>query len=104
MLRFQVARYAISRWGIEQLGLSFGLIFLLFPMKVARGHANKSQGKPPAQPSLATLDSSSGSVFIASTKKKVRLQALRGLTMMMMMTIMIVMVTIRMTGIVINTQ
>ena len=75
-----------------------------FPMKVpvARVHAHKSQGKPPAQP--PTLDSSSGSVFIASTKQKVRLQALRGLTMMMMMTMMIVMVTIRMTGIVIYTQ
>ena len=66
LLRFQVAGYAISRWGIEQLGLSFGLIFLLFPMKVARGHAHKSRGKPPAQP--LTLDSSSGSVFITITK------------------------------------
>lgn len=66
LLRFHVAGYAISKWGIEQLGLSFGLIFLLFPMKVAREHAHKRQGKPPAQP--PTLDSSSGSVFIASTK------------------------------------
>ena len=65
LLRFHVAGYAISKWGIEQLGLSFGLIFLLFPMKVAREHAHKRQGKPPAQP--PTLDSSSGSVFIAST-------------------------------------
>ena len=50
LLRFQVTGYAISRWGIEQLGLPFGLIFLLFPMKVATGHAHKSRGKPPAQP------------------------------------------------------
>ena len=31
--------YAIRQWGIEQLGHSFGSIFFLFPMKVARGHA-----------------------------------------------------------------
>ena len=50
LLRFQVARYEISRWGIEQLGLSFGLVFLLFLMKVARGHAHKSREKPQPSP------------------------------------------------------
>ena len=28
-----------KRWEIEQLGSSFTSIFLVFPMKVARGHA-----------------------------------------------------------------
>ena len=34
-----------SRWGIRQLGISFGSIFLLFPMKVTLGHVRSSQGK-----------------------------------------------------------
>ena len=37
----------VSRWGTEQPGSSFGLIFLLFPKKIARGHAHSSQGKAP---------------------------------------------------------
>ena len=40
--------YAISRRGIEQLGSSFGYIFLLFPMKVAGGHAHSRHPQPPA--------------------------------------------------------
>ena len=37
-----------SRWGIKQLGISFGSIFVYFPMKVARGHIHNSKGKSPA--------------------------------------------------------
>ena len=40
--------YPISRPGMEQLGIPFGFIFLLFPMKVARSHAHSSWGKSPA--------------------------------------------------------
>ena len=36
-----------SRWGTEQPGSSFGLIFLLFPKKIAGGHAHSSRGKSP---------------------------------------------------------
>lgn len=31
--------YAVSKQGIEQAGSSFGSILLLFPTKLARGHA-----------------------------------------------------------------
>ena len=33
------------RWGTEQPGSSFGLIFFLFPTKIAGGHAHSSRGK-----------------------------------------------------------
>ena len=32
-----------SRWGIKELGISFGSIFFYLPMKVARGHVHGSQ-------------------------------------------------------------
>ena len=37
-----------SKWGTEQPASSFGLIFLLFPKKIVRGHAHCSWGKSPA--------------------------------------------------------
>ena len=37
----------VSSWGTEQPGSSFGLIFLLFPKKITRGHAHSSRGKFP---------------------------------------------------------
>ena len=42
--------YAVSRWGTEQPGSSFGLILLLFLTKIEGGHAHRvsSQGKSPA--------------------------------------------------------
>ena len=46
--------YPVSRRGIEQLRSPFGIIFLLFPMKVVMGHAHSSRGNP--QP-LAFSDS-----------------------------------------------
>ena len=39
--------YANSRRGIVQLGSYFASVFLLFPMKVAGGHAHSNQGKSP---------------------------------------------------------
>ena len=39
--------YVTVGGGTEQPGSSFGLIFLLFPKKIARGHAHSSQGKSP---------------------------------------------------------
>ena len=36
-----------SRQGIKDLLISFGAIFLYFPMKVTRGHVYSSQGKSP---------------------------------------------------------
>ena len=49
--------YAVSRWGTEQPGSSFGLIFLLFPKKIAGGHAHSTQGKslPDPWPLVTTL-------------------------------------------------
>ena len=41
-----------SRWGIKLLEISFGYIFIFFPMKVARGHVHNNQVK-----SLALNDS-----------------------------------------------
>ena len=46
--------YEISGQGIEELGSSFGFISLLFPMKVARGYAHRSQGKIPGPWLLVT--------------------------------------------------
>ena len=42
--------YAVSRWGTEQPGNSFGLILLLFLTKIEGGNAHRvsSQGKSPA--------------------------------------------------------
>lgn len=37
-------------WGIEQLGISLGFNFFLFPKKVASGHANSSPRKSPPPP------------------------------------------------------
>ena len=37
-----------GRRGIQQLGILFGSIFLLFSYKSRRGHAHNSQGKSPA--------------------------------------------------------
>ena len=37
----------VCRWGTEQPQSSFGLIFILFPMKIAGGHHHGSQGKSP---------------------------------------------------------
>ena len=45
----------VCRWRTEQRQGSFGLIFILFPMKIAGGHPHGSQGKSP--PSLAHSDS-----------------------------------------------
>ena len=46
--------FAVSRWETEQSGSSFDLIFLLFPTKIARGHAHSNQVKslplPPPPP------------------------------------------------------
>ena len=42
--------YVISSRGIVQLGINFGRIFLLFPIRVARAHAHSNQGKSPAPP------------------------------------------------------
>ena len=39
--------YVISRRGIVQQRSTFGSIFLLFPIKVARAHAHSSHGKSP---------------------------------------------------------
>ena len=50
-LRFQVAKYAISKQGIKQLEITVRSIFSLFPMKVARGQAHSSQGKSQASSS-----------------------------------------------------
>jgi len=36
--------YAVSWWGIKQLGSYFGSIFFLFPIKVARGQFCSSHG------------------------------------------------------------
>ena len=47
-LRFQVARYAISKQGIKQLEITFGSIFSLFPMKVAKHIAARGNLKLPA--------------------------------------------------------
>ena len=38
---------AITRRGIAWQGSTFGSIFLLFPVKVARAHVHSSQGKSP---------------------------------------------------------
>ena len=38
--------YANIRWGIVQLGSSFGFIFLLFSTRVTVAHAHSSQGDP----------------------------------------------------------
>jgi len=46
--------YAFSRRGIAQQGSTFGSIFLLFSMKVARVHAHSSQGKSPTPGSFVT--------------------------------------------------
>lgn len=41
--RLQVTRYIeIGRKGIDQLGSLYGSIFLLFPKKVAAGHAHST--------------------------------------------------------------
>jgi len=41
----------VCRWGTEQPQSSFGLILILFPMKIAGGHPYGSQGKsPPPSP------------------------------------------------------
>ena len=37
-----------SRRGIKRLGISFGSIFVLFPIKVAGGHSLSSRGKSAA--------------------------------------------------------
>ena len=37
-----------SRWGIKWLGISFGPVFLLFPIEVAGGHSLSSRGKSAA--------------------------------------------------------
>ena len=47
-------------WGIKQLRISFGSIFLLFYMKVAGSHVHGSWGKPPAPP----LNDSLGFIII----------------------------------------
>ena len=44
---------AIRRWGIEQLGISPGSIFLLFPLKIAKHHAHSIGGNP--QPLVRAL-------------------------------------------------
>ena len=41
----------VCRWGTEQPQSSFGLIFILFLMKIAGGHPHGSQGKSPPRPS-----------------------------------------------------
>ena len=41
----------LYKQGIKQLEISFGSIFSLFPMKVARGQAHSSQGKSQASSS-----------------------------------------------------
>ena len=41
-----------SRQGIKQLGISFGSIYLHYPMKVAMGHVHNSRGKSSAPSSL----------------------------------------------------
>ena len=43
--------YAISRRGIIKQGSTFGPIFLLLPIRVARAHTHSSQGKSPARSS-----------------------------------------------------
>ena len=35
----------VARWGTDQPESSFGLIFLLFPTKMAWGHAHSSREK-----------------------------------------------------------
>jgi len=45
--------YAIRRRGIEQLGISPGSIFLLFPLKIAKHHAHTIGGNP--QPLVRAL-------------------------------------------------
>ena len=45
----------VCRWGTEQPQSSFGLIFILFPMKIAGGHHHGGQGKSP--PPMAHSDS-----------------------------------------------
>ena len=42
--RFKVTRYAISRWRMELLGISFGSSSLLLLLKVTGGHV-QSQGQ-----------------------------------------------------------
>lgn len=54
---------AIIRWKIKQPGCLFGSVFLLLPIKVARGHAHRSQGK-----SLALSDSPEHSNIIVVSK------------------------------------
>ena len=46
----------VCRWGTEQPQSSFGLIFILFPMKIAGGHHHGGQGKSPPAP-MAHSDS-----------------------------------------------
>ena len=41
-------------WGIEQLGISLGCNLLLFPKKVASGHAHSSPRKFPSPGPLVT--------------------------------------------------
>ena len=53
-LRATLATYVsqISHWFV--VGISFGSTFLLFPMKVARGNAHRSQGKVSSPGPLVT--------------------------------------------------
>ena len=44
--------YEISRQRIEQLGISFGFIFLFFPIKVAGDYAHTSWEKSQLHPAL----------------------------------------------------
>ena len=47
----------VCRWGTEQPQSSFGLIFILFSMKIAGGHHHGSQGKSPSPSPMAHSDS-----------------------------------------------
>ena len=51
ILRYHI--YTIRRRGIEQLGISPGSIFLLFPLKIANHHAHSIWGNP--QPLVTAL-------------------------------------------------
>ena len=60
---FKVANAIIIRWKIRQPGCLFGSVFLLLPIRVARGYAHRSQGK-----SLALSDSPEHSNIIVVSK------------------------------------
>ena len=48
-----------SSWGIIQLGISFGAIFLLFSYESSQGHIHSSRGTTPPPPHPPSLNDSS---------------------------------------------